>query len=65
MSISEFLDMCIDPGLMNVEIYDMISGSTVWSGFGDELPDEFWDVTVETYDVPRDGQMTLNVELDQ
>ena len=54
--------MCIDPSLCKVSIYDMEKGEDVWSGAGDEIPEEYGDLEFGSFDVPKDGQMTFNLE---
>ena len=52
MTIQEFMEMCID----------MEKGENVWSGAGDEIPEEYGDLEFGSFDVPKDGQMTFNLE---
>ena len=62
MTIQEFMEMCIDPSLCKVSIYDMEKGEDVWSGASDEIPEEYGDLEFGSFDVPKDGQMTFNLE---
>ena len=61
MSVYDFIDMCIEPSMLQVSLYDVNLSEVVWEGYGDELPEEFEDAVVDTYDVPYDGAITLNI----
>lgn len=62
MTVYDFLDYCIDPGLLTVEIYDCDSGNTVWVGHGDEIPEEFGYKDIGSFDVPSEADhITLNI----
>lgn len=62
MTVYEFLDYCIDARLLTVEIYSLDKG-TVWVGDFDELPDEYADAELCSFDVPtKEGCITLNIE---
>ena len=62
MTITEMMDLCTDASLCKVEIYNVEKGKEIWSGNGDEIPDEFGELEVETFDVPSDGKMTFNID---
>ena len=62
MSISEIMGMCIEPGLCTVEIYSSDKGDIVWSGLADEIPNEYGDLPFESFDVPKDGCLTINID---
>ena len=63
MNIYEFLDYCIDAGMMEVEIYSLDDGDVVWTGDGDEVPERFGYLELASYDVPgKPGKITLNIE---
>lgn len=63
MNIYDFLDYCIDAGLLTLEIYSVSSGKTVWTGDGDEVPEEFGYCELASFDVPTKADcITLNIE---
>ena len=62
MTIAEFMDLCIEPSLCKVEIYSLDRDGLIWSGMGDEIPSEFEELEVGTFDVPSDGKMTFNID---
>lgn len=64
MSVYEFIQMCIEPGFLNVCIYDTESGQNIYEGEAEEVPTDMEDLTVESYDVPTEGKLTLNVSRD-
>ena len=61
MTIAELMEMCIEPSMCKVEIYDVWSEDVVWSGWADEIPEEYGEKYVESFDVPTDGCMTFNI----
>lgn len=63
MTVYEFVDWCIDAGLLTVEIYSLDKGDIVWTGPGDELPDEYADCEIGSFDVPSMADhITLNID---
>lgn len=61
MTIAELLEKCIDPSMCRVEIWDTTKEDTVWKGWGDELPDEYGEMDVESFDVPTDACLVFNI----
>ena len=61
MTIEEFMELCIEPSMLKVEIYDCDKGEIVWSGYADELPDKYGEMDVESFDIPTNGCMTFNI----
>lgn len=62
MTVGEFLDYCIEPCLLTVEIYSLDKGS-VWTGEPWEMPDEYADAELCSFDPPREaGYLMLNIE---
>ncbi|MBP5717378.1 MAG: hypothetical protein J6X53_00155 [Abditibacteriota bacterium] len=63
MTIKDFLDLFTDPGILTVSLYDLNSdeGDDVWTGNGEEIPDEYADESVESVDAPSGKyQITIN-----
>lgn len=64
MTVSELLYYCFDAGMLHVEIYDLTSNTSVYIGYGDEIPEEFEDLEICTWDIPTNpGELTINVEI--
>lgn len=62
MTVYDFVYLCIEPSFMTVELYSLESG-TVWAGPGDEIPEDFLECEICTYDVPTEAnRITLNIE---
>ena len=62
MTIGEMLDLCFVAGMLTVEIYDLDKERTVWTGDGDEVPDEYLDAEIESWDLPAAAsKMTFNI----
>jgi len=63
MNINDFIDLCIDAGLLTVEIYSMDRSKIVWTGPGDEIPEEFLYCELWSWDVPtKPDCITLNID---
>lgn len=62
MSIREVMSMCIEPGLCEVKIYSSDKGEIIWTGVADDIPDEYGDLPFESFDVPQDGSLTINID---
>lgn len=65
MTVYDFIDLCVEPSFLKLTIYDANTGDDVFTGAADELPMEYEDLTVESFDVPTDGHITLNVWIDE
>lgn len=61
MTIAELMELCIEPSLCKVVIYNLDKGGEIYSGMGDEIPDKYGDLEFNSFDVPSDGCMTFNI----
>ncbi|MBP5581466.1 MAG: hypothetical protein J6X85_06740 [Ruminococcus sp.] len=62
MTNNELLDTCYDSGLLTLTIYDIDSETDVWSGEGDDVPTEYGDMEVYSWDLPsKPYEFTVNV----
>lgn len=61
MTIQELMEMCVEPGLCKVTIYDSEKSEDVWTGDAEEIPQEYGDQEFSSFDVPQDGHMTFNL----
>ena len=65
MTISDFINLCIDPSFLKIEIWESNSGKTIYEGWAEEAPDELLEQVVDSYDVPtRQDTITFNISLD-
>lgn len=62
MTIAEIMNLCTEASLCKVEIYSLEKDKTIWSGVGDEIPYEYEDLEIASFDVPSNEKMTFNVE---
>lgn len=61
LTIGNFIYWHIDPSFLEIEVYDVNLGENVWEGFADELPEEFEDQLIDTYEVSNSGVVTFNI----
>lgn len=63
VTVGDFLDYCIDEGLLTVEIYSCEKCEIVWLGNGYDVPDEYLNAELGSWDVPsKADHITLNIE---
>ena len=63
MTVGDFLYYCIDEGFLTVEIYSLRKNREIWLGNGYNVPDEYRDTELCSWDVPsKAGHITLNIE---
>lgn len=62
MSINDFIFLCCEPGLLEVSIFSLEEGSTIWTGRGNEIPSKFVEAELCSFDIPAEGSITLNIE---
>jgi hypothetical protein len=63
MTVYDFLDLCIDKGMLTVELYSIDKGETVWEGYGDDIPEEYEYAELGSFDIPsKADRMTLNID---
>lgn len=62
-TVGDFLDYCCDAGLLIVHIYSLDANAFVWTGCGDEVPDEYMNAELGSWDVPsKADHITLNID---
>lgn len=61
ITVKEFMELCNDAGICEVTIYEIEKCENVWTGYGDEIAKDYADLAIESFDVPEDGALTLNV----
>ena len=63
MTVYELLYYCIDPGMLTVEIYSLEQGKELWVGPGDEIPEEYENAEVGSWDCPTvPWHFTINID---
>lgn len=62
ISVRDFVDMYTGATGLEIEIWDNVSERVLWTGCGDDIPDEYeWEM-VDSYDLPyRKWCITLNI----
>ena len=62
-TVGDFLEYCIDEGLLTVEIYSSEKGDVVWLGNGYDVPEQYLDAELGSFDVPsKADHITLNID---
>lgn len=62
MTVYDFYNMCVDSGMLNVEIWDNDESAIIYSGPCEELPMDIEDEEVSSFDIPtRVDWITLNI----
>ena len=62
-TVGDFLDYCIELSLLTVEVYSLDNGMTVWAGNGYDVPDEYAEAELASFDPPSEaGHLMLNIE---
>lgn len=62
MTVYEFMSLCIDKSLCNVILWDIDNEEEIYNGPGDEIPTEYEDAEIGSFDVPTQESITLNIE---
>lgn len=62
LTIEEFLEMFLEPGLLTVEIYSFEKNDTVWKGCAKDVPLNYKTAEIESFDTPTEGGICINIE---
>ena len=62
--VCDFVQLCCDPSMLKVVIFDLAEGTELYKGAADEIPDEYDYMTVWSYDAPYGGTDTLEINVD-
>lgn len=61
-TIEKFMNLCIEPDMLTVEIYSCDKGEIVWSGSYDKIPNKYAETEVLSWDCPTEPyKMTFNI----
>ena len=62
MTVYDFCDMCIDPSMCKITIYDARKEENIFMGtMEDAMESQYADLTVDSYDIPTMDAITVNV----
>lgn len=62
MSVAEFLEYCIEPCMLEVHLYSLDAGCVIWHGKADEIPYEYANMELCSFDTPNEnGSITINI----
>ena len=63
ITVKYFCDMCIEPSLQKINLYNCDIEEDVWEGFADEIPDEYEDWYISSWDciISPSETLTLNI----
>jgi hypothetical protein len=63
ITVKYFCDMCVEPSLQRIKLYNCDTGEDVWEGFADEIPDEYEDWYISSWDciISPSETLTLNI----
>lgn len=62
-TIKEIIDLCTEECMLKITIYSIEEESEKWSGMATNLPEEYEDSIVESFDVPDSaGYITFNID---
>ena len=62
ITVSDFVYLCCEPGLLTVNLCHIGKEKIVWTGNGDEIPRKYRYMDVESFDVPEDRKITINID---
>ena len=64
MTVLEFVNMCVDSDSLILRLWDTDTEEEVYAGYANELPFQYEDAEVESFDLPvKTGEITLNVAM--
>lgn len=63
ITVKHFCDMCIEPSLQKIKLYNCNTEEDVWEGFADEIPDEYENWCISSWDciISPSETLTLNI----
>ena len=63
MSVYDFMDYCLDKSITTVEVWSFSKQKVVWSGNGEEIPDEYLCAELYSFDVSdKAWSISVNIE---
>ena len=63
ITVKYFCDMCIEPSLQKIKLYNCDIEEDAWEGFADEIPEEYEDWYISSWDciISPSETLTLNI----
>jgi len=61
VTVQDFMDLCTEPSICEVEIFNLTSEEVLWNGNGYEIPEKYQSQTIESFDPPSGAKLTLNI----
>lgn len=63
ITVKCFCDACVEPSLQKIKLYDCDIEKDVWEGFADEIPEEYEDWFISSWDciISPSETLTLNI----
>lgn len=63
ITVKCFCDACIEPSLQKIKLYDCDTEKDVWEGFANEIPEEYEDWFISSWDciISPSETLTLNI----
>lgn len=63
ITVKCFCDACVEPSLQKIKLYDCDTEKDVWEGFADEIPEEYEDWLISSWDciISPSETLTLNI----
>ena len=66
MTIEDLLYDYVNVQFLVVELFELNSGSVIYQGYGDEIPEDYFELTVESWELLESGDgITINVISDE
>lgn len=66
MYVREFLDLCFNADDLSVSVYDFATCLPVFRGSKDEMPKEYLEATLDSWDVPGEANhIEVNITIDE
>lgn len=63
ITVRGFCEMCVEPSLQKIKLYNCDTGHDIWEGYADEIPDEYDDWYISSWDciISPSETLTLNI----
>lgn len=63
ITVRGFCEMCVEPSLQKINLYNCDTGYVVWEGFADDVPEEYEDWYISSWDciISPSATLTLNI----
>lgn len=64
ITVKNFCDCCVEPSLQKIKLYNCDTGKDIWEGYADEIPDEYEEWYISSWDciIAPSETLTLNIQ---